>query len=101
MRLACRVPHRFSGGGAIVFIGEAASADGSPKPIAIYSRPPTPDQRHSRDRNSTMERHRKAIEILNVTHHFGVRPVLKDVTLRVGVGERVALVGPNGMGKPT
>jgi ABC-2 type transport system ATP-binding protein len=48
-----------------------------------------------------MERHRKAIEILNVTHHFGVRPVLKDVTLRVGVGERVALVGPNGMGKTT
>jgi len=41
------------------------------------------------------------IEVVNVTHHYGVRPVLRDVSFRVERGELVSLMGPNGMGKST
>jgi ABC-type multidrug transport system ATPase subunit len=41
------------------------------------------------------------IELRDVTHHYGVRPVLQDLSLRIERGEIVALLGPNGMGKTT
>jgi len=41
------------------------------------------------------------INLTGVTHHYGVRPVLRDVTLHVKEGELVAVMGPNGMGKST
>lgn len=41
------------------------------------------------------------IELQGVTQHYGVRPVLRRVNLRVESGELVAIVGPNGMGKST
>ncbi|MBI3099710.1 MAG: ABC transporter ATP-binding protein [Planctomycetes bacterium] len=41
------------------------------------------------------------IDVVNVTHHYGVRPVLRDVSLHIDRGEVVALMGPNGMGKST
>jgi ABC-type multidrug transport system ATPase subunit len=41
------------------------------------------------------------IEVAHVTHHYGIRPVLRDVSLQVNDGELVALMGPNGMGKST
>jgi ABC-type multidrug transport system ATPase subunit len=41
------------------------------------------------------------IELLDVTQHYGVHPVLKDVNLRIDSGQLVAVVGPNGMGKST
>ncbi|MBX3443228.1 MAG: ABC transporter ATP-binding protein [Planctomyces sp.] len=37
----------------------------------------------------------------NVTHHYSVRPVLRDVDFRIAEGECVAVLGPNGMGKTT
>ena len=39
------------------------------------------------------------IDVVHVTHHYGIRPVLKDVSLHVERGEVLALMGPNGMGK--
>lgn len=41
------------------------------------------------------------INVVNVWHHYGIKPILKDVSLRVEGGELVAVMGPNGMGKST
>ncbi len=41
------------------------------------------------------------IELVDVTQHYGVRPVLKRVNLRIETGELAVVVGPNGMGKST
>lgn len=41
------------------------------------------------------------IDVVDVTQHYGVRPVLQGVNLHVERGELVAILGPNGMGKST
>jgi iron complex transport system ATP-binding protein len=41
------------------------------------------------------------IELQGVTAGYGGRSVIRDLTLTIGAGERVALVGPNGAGKST
>ncbi len=41
------------------------------------------------------------IELHDVTQHYGVRPVLRGITLRIERGEVVVILGPNGMGKST
>ena len=39
------------------------------------------------------------LEVVDVTQHYGVRPVLRQMNLRVEAGDLIALMGPNGMGK--
>lgn len=41
------------------------------------------------------------IELLQVTQHYGVRPVLKNISLQIQPHELVTIIGPNGMGKST
>jgi ABC-2 type transport system ATP-binding protein len=46
-------------------------------------------------------RARQAIEVEHVTHSYGDRQALDDVSLSVATGEMFALLGPNGGGKTT
>jgi ABC-type multidrug transport system ATPase subunit len=41
------------------------------------------------------------IELHDVTQHYGIRPVLRGISLRIERGELVVVLGPNGMGKST
>ena len=41
------------------------------------------------------------IRVCHLTQHYGVRPVLVDVSLEIPTGELVTVLGPNGMGKST
>lgn len=41
------------------------------------------------------------IELDDITQHYGVRPVLRGISLRIERGEVVVILGPNGMGKST
>jgi ABC transport system ATP-binding/permease protein len=44
---------------------------------------------------------RKVIEARNVTHGYDGRPLLKDFSLRVMRGDRIGIIGNNGVGKST
>lgn len=41
------------------------------------------------------------IQLTDVTQHYGVRPVLQRINLKILSGQVVAIIGPNGMGKST
>ena len=44
---------------------------------------------------------REALSLEGISKAFGDNQVLKDVSLTVGRGERLAIIGPNGIGKST
>ncbi len=44
---------------------------------------------------------RKVIEAVGIAKAFGARPIVRDFSLTVQRGDRVAFVGPNGAGKTT
>ena len=41
------------------------------------------------------------IEVSGVFHHYGLRPILKDVSFKVDTGQTLAVIGANGSGKTT
>ncbi|MEM3831738.1 MAG: ABC transporter ATP-binding protein [Sulfolobales archaeon] len=41
------------------------------------------------------------LEVINVTKRFGGLIALKDVSLKIDKGEKIAIIGPNGSGKTT
>lgn len=41
------------------------------------------------------------LDLINISHSFGDREVLKNMTLSLAPGQRVALMGPSGVGKTT
>lgn len=41
------------------------------------------------------------IEAKNVSHQFNGKPIIKDFSLRIMRGDRIGLIGPNGIGKST
>lgn len=41
------------------------------------------------------------IDVLSVSHHFKLRPVLRHINLRIEQGDLVSIMGPNGSGKTT
>ena len=43
----------------------------------------------------------EALEINNISHAYGDNEVIKDITLKFEPGEKVALIGGNGVGKST
>ncbi|HEY7214512.1 MAG TPA: ATP-binding cassette domain-containing protein, partial [Thermoanaerobaculia bacterium] len=44
---------------------------------------------------------RQALELAGISKSYGAKKVLEDVTLRVERGDRIAILGPNGIGKST
>jgi ATPase subunit of ABC transporter with duplicated ATPase domains len=45
--------------------------------------------------------HRLALEVEDLSKGFGETPLFRDLKLMISVGERVAVIGPNGIGKST
>lgn len=43
----------------------------------------------------------EALDVIGVSHSYGDHEVLKDITLKIVPGEKIALIGANGVGKTT
>ncbi len=51
--------------------------------------------------DQTKKLYRVVLEVEEVSKGYGEAPLFKDLSLMIGVGERVAVIGPNGIGKST
>lgn len=44
---------------------------------------------------------KQIVKLSDVSHAYGERPIVSDLTLQINRGERLGLIGPNGAGKTT
>ncbi|MDD5578715.1 MAG: ABC-F family ATPase [Methylobacter sp.] len=51
--------------------------------------------------DQTKKLHRLALEVQGLSKGYGEQPLFKNLNLMIAVGERVAVIGPNGIGKST
>lgn len=51
--------------------------------------------------DQTKKLHRLALEVEDLSKGYGEAPLFKNLNLMVPVGERIAVIGPNGIGKST
>ncbi|MGZ8185300.1 MAG: ABC-F family ATPase [Methylobacter sp.] len=51
--------------------------------------------------DQTKKLHRLALEVQGLSKGYGEQPIFKNLNLMIAVGERVAVIGPNGIGKST
>lgn len=51
--------------------------------------------------DQTKKLHRLALEVTGLSKGYSEQPLFKDLNLMIPVGERVAVIGPNGIGKST
>ncbi|MFM8342678.1 MAG: ABC-F family ATPase [Methylomonas sp.] len=51
--------------------------------------------------DQTKKLHRLALEVQDLSKGYGEQPLFKNFNLMIAVGERVAVIGPNGIGKST
>lgn len=51
--------------------------------------------------DQTKKLHRLALEVEGVSKGYGAEPLFQNLNLMVAVGERIAVIGPNGIGKST
>lgn len=51
--------------------------------------------------DQTKKLYRVVLEVQDLAKGYGEEPLFKNLNLMIGVGERVAVIGPNGIGKST
>ncbi len=51
--------------------------------------------------DQTKKLHRLALEVEGLSKGYGAQPLFQNLNLMVAVGERIAVIGPNGIGKST
>ncbi|MDO9269262.1 MAG: ABC-F family ATPase [Methylobacter sp.] len=51
--------------------------------------------------DQTKKLHRLALEVDNLSKGYGEQPLFTNLNLMIPVGERIAVIGPNGIGKTT
>jgi len=51
--------------------------------------------------DQTKKLHRLALEVESLSKGYGEKPLFQNLKLMIAVGERVAVIGPNGIGKST
>ncbi|WP_442499186.1 ABC-F family ATPase [Methylobacter sp. sgz302048] len=51
--------------------------------------------------DQTKKLHRLALEVEGLSKGYGEQPLFKNLNLMIAAGERVAVIGPNGIGKST